>query len=439
MEQLAGPRSRTWSTWALVRDPYGFYESCRQKYGDTFLIKALNGDVVCTGDPAVIRDLLRADTHEVRPFAVDAITPLVGPGSVLSLWGPRHREERRLLTPPFHGARMRAYGQVMLDSVESETASFGTQPSFRAADAMLGVSIRVIVQAVFGVLEPERVQQWTSAVRELVDAVPAAALFFTKLQRAPLGLGPWGRFLRARAAMDGLLYAEISERKRSGRRGEDILSMMLDARHEGGAPMTDEEIRDELVTLLFAGHETTQIAMAWMLYHVARNERVRTKLLEELDASDGAPETLARLPYLDATVHETLRVYPIVPDFIRTLVVPLSLGGHALPAGTHVAMITSLVHTRSELYPEPHEFRPERFLERTFKPHEFLAFGGGVRRCLGAALAVWEMKVVVGTLLRRWAFRSLSEESPVRRNLTVGTRHGVLLSATSRAARAAAA
>jgi cytochrome P450 len=425
VEQLRGPRSRMWSTWALVQD--------------TFLVRAFNGDVVCTGDPAVVRDLLRADTHEVRPFAVDAVTPLVGPNSVLSLWGPRHREERRLLTPPFHGARMKAYGQAMLDSVEAETASFASQPSFRAADAMLGVSIRVIVQAVFGVQEPQRVQQWMHAVRQLVDSIPAASLFFTALQRAPLGLGPWGRFLRAREALDALLYGEIRERKRTGRRGEDILSMMLDATHEGGASMTEQEIRDELVTLLFAGHETTQIAMAWMLYHVARNDRVRAKLLEELDASDGAPETLARLPYLEATVNETLRVYPIVPDFLRTLVVPMSPGGHALPAGTHVALITALVHTRSDLYPEPHEFRPERFLERTFKPHEFLAFGGGVRRCLGAALAVWEMKVVVGTLLRRWSFRSLSEESPVRRSVTMGARHGVVLSASPRAAVAAAA
>lgn len=434
------PGNRILNTWRLTRDPYGFYDRCRTRHGDTFWLHAVNGRVLASGDPALVADVLRADTTEVRPFGVDAIRPLVGTNSVLTLWGPRHREERRLLTPSFHGQRMKAYGGLMVRTVDEVSDAWRDGAEIVAADAMLAVSIRVIVRAVFGVLEPARMAPWFTAVAELVDSIHPAALFLPFLQVAPFGLGPWARFVRARDALDALLHAEIRSRRAAEAQGEDILSMMLLATHEDGRSMTDDEIRDELVTLLFAGHETTQIAMSWMLYHLARDADATERVTAELDGTDGSPEALAKLPFLDAVVNETLRLEPIVPDFLRTLAVPMTLGGHALPAGAHLALLTSLVHTRPDLYPDPYRFRPERFLERKFKPHEWLPFGGGVRRCLGAALATWEMKVVVGTLLRRFRFESLSDETSVRRNVTMGARTGVRLRVTPRqGARVAAA
>lgn len=434
----SGPWPRLWNTVRLMRDPYGTYRRCREKYGDTFWFRAVNGDVLCTCEPEVIADLLKADSDEVKPFAVDALSPLLGQNSVLALWGHRHREERKLLMPPFHGERMRAYGGVMVESVQEVCGGWAEGQEVVAADAMLAVSLRVIVRAVFGVLEPQRVAQWTEAIVRLVGVTSPILLFVPSLQRAPLGLGPWARLVEARDALDALLLGEIRERRRTGARGTDILSMMLDATRQDGGALLEMDVRDELVTLLFAGHETTQIAMAWMLYHLARHPDAMERLQAELDGSDGSPEALGKLPYLDAVVNETLRLNPIVPDPLRTLAVPMKLGRYELPAGTHVAFVAALVHEREDLYPEPLAFRPERFLQRKFRPHELLAFGGGVRRCIGAALATWEMKVVVGTLLQRYSFESLSEEVAVRRNVSMGLRHGARLRVRARALRAAA-
>jgi cytochrome P450 family 110 len=435
----AGPPLRIVNTLRLVRDPFSFYAACRRKYGETFWLRAFNGDVLVSTEDELVRDLLRADAHQVRPFDVSAFDGVLGTHSLLTLWGDAHRQERKLLTPPFHGERMRAYGEVMLASVEEGCRGWGEGTPIVAADALLGVSIRVIVRAVFGVAEPERVAQWDRAIRQFVSRIVPAAVFFPVLQVAPLGLGPWGRFERAREALDQLLLAEIAARRAHRTDGADILGMMLDGTHADGRPLSDADIRDELVTLLLAGHETTQIAMAWMLYHVSRDERVRERLVAELDATDGSPEALAKAPYLDAVVRETLRIDPIVPDLIRTLATDLTLGNHALPAGTHVGLVAAMVHTRPDLYPEPGRFRPERFEERTFRPHEYMPFGGGVRRCIGAALATWEVKVVVGTLLRRFAFDRAADDRAVRRNVTMGPRRGVRLVVRERRARRAAA
>lgn len=433
----AGPPFRYWNTLRLMRDPHGFYEGCRSRFGDTFHLKAANGDVVCTCDPAEVRDLLKADHEQIRPFAAEALGPLLGEHSVLLLAGVRHRAARKRLSPPFHGARMRAYGDTILAAARARTDRWQDGQELVLMDEMLAISIAVIVRAVFGVLEEERVASWSEAVRRLVGALSPIVLFMPSLKALPGVRGAFRRFEVAKAELDQLLYAEMAARRASGARGEDILSMLLDTTTEDGAPLSDDEIRDDLVTLLFAGHETTQIAMSWMIWRLARDRRVRDALRAELDASDGRPETLGRLPYLEAVWNESLRLDLIVPDFLRTLTADLPFGERVLPAGTHVAVLSHLVHRREDLYPEPEAFRPERFLERRYKPHEFLAFGGGVRRCLGASLAAWEAAVVVGTLIREWDFVSLSDETPVRRNLTLGPSSGVRVRARRRVVAAA--
>jgi cytochrome P450 len=290
---------------------------------------------------------------------------------------------------------------------------------------MLDISLEVIVQAVYGVQQPEQVRVWSDAIRSVVGAFHPALIFAPGLQRG--WFPPWRRVEAARPHHDALVYAELRARRATGLQGDDILSLMLQATYDDGEPMSDEAVRDELVTLLFAGHETTQIAMAWALYRLARRPEALARLQAELDGSDGSPEALARLPYLDAVVQETLRMQPIVPDLVRTLSVGLELGPWALPAGTHVAPVAAMVHVREDLYPDPHAFRPERFLEHKPRPWELLPFGGGVRRCIGAALATFEMKTVLGTWLRQVELRSLREDEPVRRNIAMGARHGVLM------------
>ncbi|MEZ4240570.1 MAG: cytochrome P450 [Myxococcota bacterium] len=418
-------RPAVWTSWRVMTDPFRFYAQLRARYGDTFTLHAVNGDVVCSCDPAFVRDVLKLDSTASRPFAVDAAAPLLGRNGLLLLAGDAHRQERRLLTPPFHGRRMRAYGHVIRETAEEVLSRWTDGAEISARADMLDISFRVIVRAVFGVVDDEAVARWVQAVRALVDGFNPLLIFVPALQRLPFGPGP--RFAASRGALDQLLYDEIAARRASGARGDDILSMMLDAAYEGGGAMTDLQLRDELVTLLFAGHETTQVSMAWALYRLARRPGALARLQAELDATDGSPEALEQAPYLGAVVQETLRLEPIVPDIIRTLTEPRTLGGYDFPAGTHVSFLAGLVHQREDLYPEPEAFRPERFLERKFAPHEFLSFGGGVRRCIGAALATYEMKVVLGTLLRAVDVESLSEERSVRRSVAMGTSGPVLL------------
>ncbi|MBX2802744.1 MAG: cytochrome P450 [Myxococcales bacterium] len=413
---------RAWNTWRILRAPLRTYSDWRARHGDTYQVPAINGDVVVTCDSEVVRDLYRAATTEVEPFAVDVAEPLVGRGSLLLLKGEAHGRERKLLMPPFHGERMRAYGQVIRDIAERRLAAVPQGRPFRVADVMLDISLDVIVQAVFGIRQPDQVQRWAQAVQALVVGMHPLLLFMPFLQRRPFP--GWGRFERSRSELDRMLYAEIA-RRRSEEPDDDILSLMLHASYEDGQPMSDEAVRDELVTLLFAGHETTQISMAWGLYHVCRSQPILQRLQAELDATDGSPEALAKAPYLDAVVQETLRLDPVVPDMVRTLSVDLQLGPYALAAGTHIAPAAVLVHAREDLYPEARRFRPERFEECRPRPWEFLPFGGGVRRCIGAALATYEMKLVLGTWLRGAHFRSTSADEPARRNITMGAKRGV--------------
>ncbi|MEN0061119.1 MAG: cytochrome P450 [Myxococcota bacterium] len=419
------PGPRWWTTLQIARDPFRTYLKLRKAYGDTFIVRAINGDVVVTADPNLIRDLFRARTHEVAPFRVEAAEPLLGRQSLLVVSGDQHRRERELLTPPFHGRRMHAYGQIMQDAAERATAHFRPGANIVLSDVFLTISLDVIVRAVFGMVDPAAQQRWEAAIRTLVKSILPAALFAPVLQFSMFGLSPWDRFIAARDRFDALIVETIAHRRATNERGPDLLSLMLDATYDDGSPMTDRAIRDELVTMLFAGHETTQIAMAWAVYRLLQRPDALERLLAELDASDGAPETLATLPWLDAVVQETLRLQPIVPDIVRTLTVDLELGGHAFAAGTHVAPVAALVHARDDLFPDPDAFRPERFVDHTFRPWELLPFGGGVRRCIGAALATWEMKVVLGTVLPRWSFALRGPERAVRRNITMGPKHGV--------------
>ncbi|MEO0606105.1 MAG: cytochrome P450, partial [Myxococcota bacterium] len=362
---------------------------------------------------------------EVEPFGVHAAVALLGPQSLLLVRGEAHRREREILTPPFHGRRMNAYGQVMREAALRATADWRVGDDVVLADTFLRISLDIIVHAVFGVLDADDAVRWTETLRQLVRRTLPAALFVPALQTPFFGLSPWDRFAVARDRLDVLIAEAIRMRRASGERGPDLLSLMLDATYDDGTPMPDSAIRDELVTMLFAGHETTQIALAWAVYRLHRRPDALERLLDELSANDDDPEVLAKLPWLDAVVKESLRMQPIVPDIVRTLTVDLTLGGHDLPSGTHVAPVAALVHADPELYPEPEAFRPERFEERTFRPWEYLPFGGGVRRCIGAALATWEMKVVLGTLLPRFGFALRGTETAVRRNITMGPRHGV--------------
>lgn len=423
-----GPRSRLLTTFEVARKPYLAMAKARQRYGDPFSMTTINGRVVVTAEPELIREIFTTkDTDRFEPFASEAMTPFFGRQSLLLLQGDPHRRERKLLTPPFHGERMRAYGETIATVARRIADAQPRGQTFTALEYAQRVSLEVIVRAVFGVEDRVEVEAFVDALRNTLNAALPMFMFSAGTHRAPFGLGPWARYQRESARVDELLYRQIAAVRPVAEGREDILSLLLRARYEDGEPMRDAHVRDELRTLLIAGHETTATTLAWALELLHRHSDALARLLAELDGCADDVEALAKLPYLGAVVDETLRLRPVVEVVFRKLRAPWQLGGYALPAGIALAPAIMLVHMRDDIYAQPHEFRPERMLERKPSPFEFLPFGGGHRRCIGAAFAHYEAKIVLATLLRAWTLE-LREQKPVevvRQSLALGPGGGV--------------
>jgi len=415
-----GPRSAWIATAGLVRDPYGFHARCAARFGDPYTVPSLNGRVVCTGRPENIQAIFAADPQCFAPWASATMLPLMGPGSIFQLRGEAHRRERTLLGPHFAGPRMRAFAESMRTAAREQLLTLRPGEEFRAAELAQAISLDVILRAVMGCEEPAEIAALRADIRSFVASAHPLLFFAPALQRAPLGLGPWARFLDARRAFDARLLAQIARRRAGLARGEthaDILSAIITSRYEDGSPMEDARVRDELVTLLFAGHETTALAIAWALYWIHRERDVR----ERLRAAPPDAE------YLEAVCQESLRLNPIVPDSPRLVARELELFGVRLPPGAGACWVSSLAHMDPQVFPEPERFRPERFLARSFKPWEFLPFGGGARRCLGSAFALQEMREVLGVLLGECELELL-DDRPLRarrRSVTMGPEGGV--------------
>ena len=417
-----GPQGRWGTTLRLIRDPRRAFAEWIRRYGDPFLIHALNGWVVITGRPDLIKQIYGADPAVFRPFAVDTVAPIIGSGSMLLLSGDEHRRERRLVMPMFHGDRMKAYGQAMQQAALEVLAPHRTGRPFAALRVTTQISLEVIVRTVFGGEDVALRNRLRDASRELVARSSPLIFFSQRMQFRCCGLSPWDRYLRARRDLD-MVFDQAMQSGIGGSAGTDILSMLMAAQYEDGTAMTPAHIRDELLTFMFAGHETSALAMAWALYHLHRHPQVLQRLKVELATVDPLDsQGLAQLPYLKAVVQETLRLHPIITEVVRLLAAPLQLGEYVIPAGYAVAPAAGIAHYDANIYETPDEFRPERFLERSYSPFEFMPFGGGHRRCIGAAFASYEMAIVLGTLLGRYELELLERRPvvPKRRNVTMG-------------------
>ncbi len=430
MENLPpGPQNSLLILVQYMRDPIGCMVPLARKYGDTFVFPG-KPPLVCSGDPAGIKAIFTADPDTFEPLNQD-LAVFIGARSLILASGAEHKRARKLMMPPFHGARMRAYGEQMVRITEERFASFATGQTVTMMEVLQELSLDVILQVVFGVTEPARMASLAKLLIEITNGISPLLAIVPALRRDFGGFGPYATFMERRRRLHAALDELMAARRAEGP-SEDILSLLLAARTEDGQPMDDDEIRDQLVLLVFAGHETTAIAMAWALYavHQPENAAALGRLREELKAlgPDPDPETLAKLPYLEATCNETLRRYPLAPaPSPRKLRKPFELSGYSLPAGGSVVAAIGVAHFREGVYPEPMRFRPERFLDRTFSPFEFLPYGGGARRCLGAAMASYEMKLVLGTLLRRYRL-SLASYRPDKgavRMANAGPKHGV--------------
>jgi cytochrome P450 len=437
-----GPRTFLWFNiiWGVIR-PIHWFEKMQQRYGDIFISPPFAGlpSQVIISNPQAIEEIFTADFKLFESGSGNKVVqPIVGANSLILLDGERHLQQRKLLMPHFHGDRMRAYGQLMSEITKQVMSRLRVGQTFVARPIMQEISLTVILRTVFGLKEGERYEQIKQVLISMLDSfnypLSAIFLFFKALQHDLGALTPWGNFLKQRELLDKLIYEEISERRTSTEpTGEDILSLLLLARDETCQGMTDVELRDELMTMLFAGHETTATAIAWALYWIHSCGEVKEKLLQELNSIDIAhaePMEIARLPYLNAVCSETLRIYPVAFfTFARILRAPMQLMGYEFPKGTILAPCIYLTHQRPDIYPEPKRFKPERFLERQFSPYEYLPFGGSNRRCLGMTFALFEMKLVLATILSNYSL-TLAEKrplKPVRRGVTFTPSGGVRL------------
>jgi cytochrome P450 len=362
-----------------MRSPVKLMEDCRERFGETFTLRmARVGELVFISDPQSIKRLFSADRDnrlpEGRSFLLE---PVLGPRSLLLLEGDDHLRSRKLMLPPFHGERMRAYEAVMAQIADRELDAWPLGERFPLQPRMQSITLEVILRAVFGVEDPVRRERLRELMIRLLDVTSSPRAQVIGLASRRLGrLGPYGRLVRLRDETDAALFEQIAERRADAEveRRDDILSLLVAARFEDGEPMSDREVRDQLMTLLLAGHETTATALAWAFDLLFRAPEGFERLCAELAAGrDG---------YLDAVATETLRVRPVVPSVGRLIRAESTIGGFDLPAGTAVMPSIYLVHMRPDLYPEPYEFRPERFLEGAPDTYSWIPFGGGTRRCL---------------------------------------------------------
>jgi cytochrome P450 len=415
--------------WAFR--PIQFMEDCRRQFGDSFSVRFLGFErpMVMISDPAAIKELYREREHGLPPGRNIILEPILGAKSLLIQEGTEHLSRRRLMLPPFHGERMRSYESTMTEIVEAEIDSWPLGEEFPIHARMQAVTLEVILRVVFGVSSGPRLDRLRGMLSTVLQetAAPGRQVLGFALQRFG-GPGPFARFDRQLREVDELLLAEIAEHRERPdlEEREDILSMLMTAEFEDGSRMEDRELRDQLMTLLLAGHETTATALAWTFDLLLRHPAALGRLRDSLEAGEE--------DYLRATISESLRLRPVIPLAGRRLGKELVADGLTLPAGTDVTPAIWLTHTRADIYPEPFAFKPERFLEDGPDTYAWIPFGGGVRRCIGATFAEFEMRIVLREVLTRCELRKASPrpERTGRRNITLSPRDGTPVVVTSR-------
>jgi cytochrome P450 len=409
--------------WALA--PTWVMDQCARRLGDSFTITFFPSGMklAVVSEPEAVKTVFTAPP-ELAPSGTSnsPVAPIVGPSSVLVLTGPEHMRQRKLLLPPFHGERMREYEDVIVQATRRDMASWPVGSPMQLLERTRAITLEVILRAVFGV-EAERMDRLRDAIAGLLKPANTVAILLFALRRPQTG-PPTGAIARALERLDGVIYEELARRREQPDLAErsDILSLLLQARDEDGEAMTDAELRDELVTLLLAGHETTATSVAWAIERLARHPQKLERLVAEIDAeADGGPGD-----YMTAVVNETLRVRPVVPIVVRVLQEEMRVGAYNLPAGTRVTPSIYLTNRNPKVYENPAEFRPERFLDGGPETFSWIPFGGGIRRCIGASFALYEMRIVLQAIARSVQLRAAQPQSePVgRRSITLTPRHG---------------
>jgi cytochrome P450 family 135 len=433
-----GPSSpRVWQLLRYNHSPLPYLEQCARRFGDSFTLRMAGyPPLVLLLSPESVRDVFRGDPRILHSGeGNEFLNAIVGRNSVLVLDDDPHQRQRRILMPPLKGERMRSFFDAMQAVTIDKLGEWAPGQTLRMLEPMQDITLRVMLQVVLGLSSSAELGEFVGRVRRVLELVRGRyglilvkVLPFRRIQKTR-----WLPFDQRMQELNKALFALIEEKRRlpPEARGENILADLLAAAHQDGQPLSDEEIRDALVTLIFAGHDTTSIALAWFLEQVIP----RADVVEQIDAelqrvTGGNPlraDQLPQLTYLDAVIRESLRIRTLFPFVVRLTKAPFTAGGREFPAGVLLCPSIHLVHRREDLYPEPDRFRPERFLERTYTGHEWFPFGGGNRICLGIAFAIYEMKVVLSTLFaaRRFARPAGSRSVAIRQGLALGPHDGV--------------
>ena len=431
-----GPRlPRLFQTLNWVRRPIPIMRKYAREYGECFTLRWINSPpVVFFSDPVAIKQIFTASPeHALAGRANVVLKPMLGENSVLLLDGARHKRERKLLMPPFHGERMRLYGEIMREAADRSIDNWPVAQPFPIHERMQAITLDIILRAVFGVDEGALLQKLRALLIEFLRLVGSSPLLL--IRRLQVNLGPltsWQRIRQLGHEIDAALYEQIAQRKAAAQNGRpDIMAMLIEARDEDGQPMSAQELRDEMITMLLAGHETTATSLSWVVHRLLQNpdvlEKVRAELRRVVGGGPIQAEHMSELAYLDATIKETARLNPIVPVVARYLEQPTRIGDYAMPAGCVAAPCIYLTHRRPELWPEPETFNPDRFVGKRVDPYTFFPFGGGVRHCLGAAFAAYEMKIVLAQMLSRVSLRPVPGYTVrvVRRSITFAPSEGL--------------
>lgn len=417
-----GPKGRLRCSMRVAKDVVGAMREWQAEYGDTFTLPLMIGDWVVTCEPERVRQIYAMREVDVfEAAAPESSNFLIGANSVLRQAGEQHGHDRKLMMPPFHGERMRAWAGTMAAIGRETFLRGGLDQPMRALDRTRDVTLDVILRVVFGVRDDAKLRRFHVAVHDWAEALDPVLIFMPALQHDWLGLSPYARLRRHAERLDAMLVEQIAQARAATTPGDDMLAMLVAARYEDGGGMDDAKLLDNLRTLLFAGHDTTAILLAWVLELVHRHGDVLARLRSELDVLDDdvQPDAFARLPYLGAVIDETLRYRPIAGDVLRPLARSLEFGPWTLPAGTTIDVCPVLLHHSEALWQQPEEFLPERFLGKAPSPAIYTPFGGGSRRCLGATFARYEAAVVLGTLLREFEFELLGEPAQWRRGKVI--------------------
>lgn len=411
---------------AWARRPLPFLERCQKHYGDTFTLRVRHsGEWVILADPDDVKRVFTADHTALGVgLANSVLGPLLGPRSVMLLEEPEHVRRRKLMLPPFHGERMKGYSEMMVQVTRQELRCWPAGAPFELWPRMREITLEVIMRVVFGPCDTPALEDLRERLRRLTDWMNDPHRLTLLAAAGPRWLAGNTGYKEMMEPVEDSVLQEVRRRREQPQppeRGDDIATMLAEAHYEDGSPMTEQDLRDEVVTLLVDGPTST--LLSWVFERLLRHPRMMARLRAEVLAGEDEE-------YLDAVVKETMRLCPGAPIVVRKLLEPMELGGYTIPAGTTVAPCVHLVHRREDVYPQPREFIPERFLERPAGTYTWIPFGGGVRRCLAASYALVLMKQVICTVVGDMELRPVERRSerPVRNAIAfVPHRHALVV------------